>query len=167
MIPFGIDLNTIPREEPKSKAIIPIEEHVPLAIIPPQPHCYGQSYFAQPIRTKPLLLEGSPSKGPIIALPREPTSCHRSVTRSYWEWRPTRRGRSSVLNTPLVNVPTFRGFVLIHRRSNSSPKGSSKVCHGHSRDSMEAPQDDGLLGEGVSWAAHHNSLSWSLSTCPK
>ena len=69
MIPFGIDLNTIPMEEPKSKAIIPIEEPVPLAIIPPQPCCYRQCYFAQRIRTKPLLLEGAPSKGPIIALP--------------------------------------------------------------------------------------------------
>jgi len=69
MIPFGIDLNTIPREEPESKAIVPIEEPVPLAIIAPQPCCYGQSYFAQPIRTKPLLLKGAPSKGPIIALP--------------------------------------------------------------------------------------------------
>ena len=46
MIPFGIDLNTIPREEPNSKAIIPIEEPIPLGIVPPQPHCYGQSYFA-------------------------------------------------------------------------------------------------------------------------
>jgi len=64
-----IDLNTIPREKPKSKAIIPIEESVPLANIPLQPRCYGQSYFALPIRTKPLLLEGASSKGPIIALP--------------------------------------------------------------------------------------------------
>ena len=68
MIPFGIDLNTIPREEPEYKAIIPIDEPVPLATIPSQPRCYGQSYFAQPIRTKPLLLEGAPSKGPIIVL---------------------------------------------------------------------------------------------------
>ena len=46
MIPFGIDLNTIPREEPEYKAIIPIDEPVPLATIPPQPRCYGRSYFA-------------------------------------------------------------------------------------------------------------------------
>ena len=69
MIPFGIDLNTIPREEPESKATIPIVDPVPLAIIPLQPRCYGQSYFAQPIRTKPLLLEGAPLKGPIVTLP--------------------------------------------------------------------------------------------------
>jgi len=69
MMPFGIDLNTIPREEPESKAIIPIEEPIPLAIVPSQPRCYGKSYFAQPIRTKPLLWEGAPSKGPIVALP--------------------------------------------------------------------------------------------------
>ena len=69
MIPFGIYLNTIPREEPECKAIIPIDEPLPLATIPPQPHCYGHSYFAQPIRIKPLLLEGAPSKGPIITLP--------------------------------------------------------------------------------------------------
>ena len=69
MIPFWIDLNTISREDPERKALIPIEEPVPLAIIPPQPRCYGQSYFAQPILTKPLLLEGALSKGPIVALP--------------------------------------------------------------------------------------------------
>jgi len=70
MIPFGIDLNTIHREETESKAIIPIGEPVPLAIIPPQPCCYRQSYYAQPIHTKTLLLEGAPSKSPdIIALP--------------------------------------------------------------------------------------------------
>ena len=69
MIPFGIDLNTIPREEPKCKAIIPIDEPIPLTTIPPQPRYYGHSYFAQPIHTKPLLLEGAPSKGPIITLP--------------------------------------------------------------------------------------------------
>jgi hypothetical protein len=68
MIPFGIDLNTIPREDPECKAIIPIDEPVPLATIPAQPYCYGRSYFAQPIHTKTLLLEGAPSKGPIIAL---------------------------------------------------------------------------------------------------
>jgi len=45
MIPFGIDLYTIPREDPECKAIILIEEPVPLAIIPPQPRSYGQSYF--------------------------------------------------------------------------------------------------------------------------
>jgi hypothetical protein len=56
MIPFGIDLNTIPKKWTESKAIIPIDEPVPLAIIPPQPRCYGQSYFAEPIHTKPLLL---------------------------------------------------------------------------------------------------------------
>jgi len=41
MIPFGIDLNIIPREEPESKAIIPIDEPVLLATIPAQPCCYG------------------------------------------------------------------------------------------------------------------------------
>jgi len=69
MIPFGIDLNTIPREESVCKAIIPIDEPVPLPTIPLQPCCYGCSYFAHPVRTKPLLLEGAPLKGPIIALP--------------------------------------------------------------------------------------------------
>jgi len=40
MISYGIDLNTIPIEEPECKAIIPIDEPIPLATIPPQPHCY-------------------------------------------------------------------------------------------------------------------------------
>jgi len=38
IISFEIDLNTIPREEPECKAIIPIDEPVPLAIIPPYNH---------------------------------------------------------------------------------------------------------------------------------
>jgi len=70
MIRFGIELNTIPREEPERKAIIPIEEPIPLAIISPQPHCYGQSYFAQPIRSKTLLLEGALSVGTNILPPK-------------------------------------------------------------------------------------------------
>jgi hypothetical protein len=45
MIPFRIDLNTIPREEPEYKASIPIEESIPLATIPPQPLYYGRSYY--------------------------------------------------------------------------------------------------------------------------
>jgi len=36
IILFGIDLNIIPREELECKAIIPIDEPVPLATIPPQ-----------------------------------------------------------------------------------------------------------------------------------
>ena len=64
MIRFVIDPSTIPRDEPECKAIIPIDEPIHLSIIPPKPRCYGCSFFAQPIRTKPLLLEGAPSKGP-------------------------------------------------------------------------------------------------------
>jgi len=55
MIPFGIDLNTISIEEFECKAIIPIDEPIPLATIPPQPYCYGCSYYAQPIGTKPFI----------------------------------------------------------------------------------------------------------------
>ena len=44
MIPNGIDLNTIPIEEPECKAIIPIDESIPLATIPQ--HSYGCSYYA-------------------------------------------------------------------------------------------------------------------------
>jgi len=46
MIPYGIDLNTIPIEEPECKAIVPIYEPIPLATIPPKPHSYGRSYYA-------------------------------------------------------------------------------------------------------------------------
>ena len=142
MIPFGIDLNTIPREETETKAVIPIEEPVPLAIIPPQPRCYGQSYFAEPIHTKPLLLEGAPSKGPIIALSAGTNILLPKRNEKLLVVKTNKKGRSSTPNTPLVNVPTLRGFALIHRRSNSSPKGSFEVHHDHSLSSVEAPQDD-------------------------
>jgi hypothetical protein len=72
MIPYGIDLNTIPMEETKCKVIIPINEPTPLATIPPKPHSYGSSYYAQLVLTapsKPFLLEGAPLKGPIVSLP--------------------------------------------------------------------------------------------------
>jgi hypothetical protein len=46
MIPYGIDLNTIPMEEPECKAIVPINEPTPHAIIPPKPRNYGSSYYA-------------------------------------------------------------------------------------------------------------------------
>jgi hypothetical protein len=73
MIPFGIDLNKIPKEELDSKALALVSDARPLAVIPPpKPRSYGQSYFAQPVLPEPpqpLMLEGAPLiKGPIITL---------------------------------------------------------------------------------------------------
>jgi len=48
MIPYGIDLNTIPIEEPECKAIIPIDELISLATIPPKPHCYDALTMLSP-----------------------------------------------------------------------------------------------------------------------
>jgi hypothetical protein len=53
IVPFGVDLNKIlPKEDALN--IIPVEEPLPLAIIPPKEvvpmpprRTYGQSYFAQ------------------------------------------------------------------------------------------------------------------------
>ena len=70
LIHFGIDLNTIPREEPESKAIV-LAKPKPLASIPPKPQAYSHSYYTQPFiaAPKPLLLDGPPPKGPIVKLP--------------------------------------------------------------------------------------------------
>ena len=125
MIPFGIDLNTISREEPESKAIIPIEEPVPLAIIPPQPHCYGQSYFAQPIHTKPLLLEGAPSNGPIVALPTGTNILPPKRNEKLLGVKTNKKGEV-VCAKYTTGERALRGFALIHRRSNSSPEEAPK-----------------------------------------
>jgi hypothetical protein len=53
MVPYGIDLNSIPKENPDSKALIPVSDALPLAAIPPKPRSYGQSYFAQPVLAAP------------------------------------------------------------------------------------------------------------------
>jgi hypothetical protein len=41
MIPYGIDLNTIPIEDPNSKALILVSDAQPLATIPLKPCSYG------------------------------------------------------------------------------------------------------------------------------
>jgi hypothetical protein len=46
MVPYGIDLNSIPKEDSDSKALILVSDALSLATIPPKPHSYGQSYFA-------------------------------------------------------------------------------------------------------------------------
>jgi hypothetical protein len=82
IVPFGVDLNKIPSKE-DALAIIPVEEPLPLAIIPPKEiehvpprRTYGQSYFAQacqPTLLAPqdrLLLEDA-SRGPKIVVPKD------------------------------------------------------------------------------------------------
>jgi hypothetical protein len=120
--PYGIDLNTIPIEEPECKAIVPIDEPIPLATIPPKPHRYGCSYYAQPVHTKPLLLVGARSKGPIIALPVGTKIVPPKHNVELLGVKTNRKGKLSVTSTTLENTPTSRGFVLIQRRSNLSPR---------------------------------------------
>jgi hypothetical protein len=72
MVSYGIDLNSIPKENLDSKALILVSDALPLATIPPKPHSYGQSYFAQLVLAappQPLLLEDAPPKGLVIKLP--------------------------------------------------------------------------------------------------
>jgi hypothetical protein len=82
IIPFGVDLNKLPPRE-DSLAIIPIEEPLPLAVIPPKQVAmvsprinYEQAYYAQvrqPTLPPPqdrLLLKDAP-KGPKIAAPKD------------------------------------------------------------------------------------------------
>jgi hypothetical protein len=72
MIRYGIDLNTIPKEEPESKVIILSNEPTPIVTILPSPRAHRHSYFAQPVLTappQPLLLDGAPPKGPVVKIP--------------------------------------------------------------------------------------------------
>jgi hypothetical protein len=72
IIPYGINFNSIPKEDPNCKALIPVSNAQPLAAILPRPHSYSQSYFAQPVLAgppQPLLLEDKSSKGPVVKLP--------------------------------------------------------------------------------------------------
>jgi hypothetical protein len=74
IIPYRLELNSIPEEDPDCKALIPISDATPLAAIPTRPHSYSQSYFAQPVLAappQPLLLEDKPLKGPVVQLPAE------------------------------------------------------------------------------------------------
>jgi hypothetical protein len=70
IIPYGLDLNS--NEDPNCKALILVSNAQPLAAIPPRPHSYSQSYFAELVLAappQPLLLEDKPSKGPVVKLP--------------------------------------------------------------------------------------------------
>jgi hypothetical protein len=72
MVPYGIDLNSIPKEDSDSKALFPVSDVLPLAAIPPKPRSYDQSYFAQLVLTaplQPLLLEDVSPKEPVVKLP--------------------------------------------------------------------------------------------------
>jgi hypothetical protein len=69
IIPYGLNLNSIPEEDPDCKALIPVSDATPLAAIPTRPNSYSQSYFAQPVLAappQPFLLEDKPLKGPVI-----------------------------------------------------------------------------------------------------
>jgi hypothetical protein len=82
IIPFGVDLNKLPPRE-DSLAIVPVEEPLPLTIIPPKQvvtvppkRSYEQAYYAQvhqstlPPPQDHLLLKDA-SKGPKIVIPRD------------------------------------------------------------------------------------------------
>jgi hypothetical protein len=75
-----MDLNQPPLVD-NSLVLVPVEDPLPLAIIPPKqptstrPQSYGQSYFAHvrvptlPSLSEHLLLKDAPPKGPIIKVP--------------------------------------------------------------------------------------------------
>jgi hypothetical protein len=72
IIPYGLNLNSIPEEDLDCKALISISDATPLAAIPTRPNSYSQSYFTQLVLTappQPLLLEDKTLKGPIVQLP--------------------------------------------------------------------------------------------------
>jgi len=132
MIPLGIDLNTIPREQPESKAIIPIEEPILLAVIPPQPRCYGQSYFAQPIRTRPLLLEGAPLKGPIITLPARTNLLPPRHNEKLFGGKTNKKGEFVYAMYTTSERTYFEGSRSSVEGQVHPPKGSFDIRHGQS-----------------------------------
>jgi hypothetical protein len=79
IIPHRIDLNQIRVDN--SLAIVPVEDPLPLVVIPPnplapaKPHSYERAYFAQvhaptlPSPPERLLLKDAPPKRPIIKVP--------------------------------------------------------------------------------------------------
>jgi hypothetical protein len=82
IIPFGVDLNKLPPRE-DSLAIVPVEEPLPLTVIPPKQvvivpprRSYEQAYYSQvrqsmlPPPQDHLLLKDA-SKGPKIVVPRD------------------------------------------------------------------------------------------------
>jgi hypothetical protein len=73
IIPYEIDLNKIPAEDPNSKALVLVNDARPLAVIPPpKPRSCGKSNFVRrvlPSPPQPLLLKEAPPKGPIVKLP--------------------------------------------------------------------------------------------------
>jgi hypothetical protein len=82
IIPFGVDLNKLPPRE-DSLAIVPIEEPLPLAVIPPKQvamvlprRSYEQAYYAQVHQPKlsppqDCLLLKDALKGPKIVVPKD------------------------------------------------------------------------------------------------
>jgi hypothetical protein len=82
IVVFRVDLNKTPLKE-DALAIVPIEEALPLTVIPPKEvvsmlpkKTYGQSYYAQacwhmlPAPQEHLLLKDAP-KGPMVAMPKD------------------------------------------------------------------------------------------------
>jgi hypothetical protein len=71
MVPYKIDLNQLPPEDPNSKALVVVHDAHPLATISPRQRGYGQSYCAQLVLIappQPLLLKG-PREGPVVDMP--------------------------------------------------------------------------------------------------
>jgi hypothetical protein len=123
MVPYGIDLNSIPKENLDSKALIPVSDALPLATIPPKPHSYGQSYFTQSVLAappQPLLLEDAPPKGPVIKLPAGTKILPLKHNETLVGGRSTRVVRSSAPSIALESAPTSKESMLIQAKSSSS-----------------------------------------------
>jgi hypothetical protein len=120
MIPYGIDLNKIPVEDPNSKALVLVNDARPLAVIPPpKPHSCGQSYFARPVLPsppQPLLLKGAPPKGPIVKLPEGTKVLSPKPNETLLGVKKNRSGE--IVCTE--NVPMSKEFTLILAKSSSS-----------------------------------------------
>jgi hypothetical protein len=116
MVPYGIDLNSIPKENSDSKALIPVSNALPLAAIPPKPRSYGQSYFAQPVLTappQPLLLEDAPPKGPVIKLPTGTKILSPRHNKTLVGVKTNKSGEIISPSTALESAPTSKESALI------------------------------------------------------
>jgi hypothetical protein len=70
MVPYGIDLNSIPKENLDSKALILVSDALPLATIPPKPRRPILLCSAGPHSTSTApLARRCTTKGPVVKLP--------------------------------------------------------------------------------------------------
>jgi hypothetical protein len=123
MIRYRIDLNTIPKEEPESKAIVLSNEPTPIITIPPSPRAHSHSYFAQPVLIaprQPLLLDGAPPKGPVMKIPEGTKLLPPKHNEVLMGVKTNKKGEIIYAKYNTRDHTYLEGVLLIRARSSSS-----------------------------------------------